>query len=883
MALTPGTRLGVYDITAQIGEGGMGQVYRATDTTLGRQVAIKILPDAFASDPERLARFEREAKTLASLNHPNIAAIYGLEKSGGLRALVMELVEGDDLSQRIARGAIPIDEALLIAKQIADALEAAHEQGIVHRDLKPANIKVRPDGAVKVLDFGLAKAIEAATADSSTSPTASGLATQAGIILGTAAYMSPEQAKGKSVDRRTDTWAFGCVLYEMLTGTMTFKGDTISDTLAAVIRGEPDWTVLPQNTPLQIRDLLRRCLTKDPKGRMQAIGDARIAIEETLARGVEDTEAAPAPVRPTGWLRVLPWAIAVAGVCAAMLFLALRPAPRVLPLRKFQRNVENLQAGMYGVGGPAISADGKRVAYQSGNRIFVWEFDQLEVHPVFEIEGTGQTSTPLIWSPDSTSLAFRNRDKLLRVPAAGGQPVQLCKLPFNLLQSGAWSPAGKIYLAAHFGDIYELSDGGGDARPLGLFHPSTEVDFHGLSMLPDGHLMYMVHTVGAGTRVDVLLDGKPKTMFSSSELSSALPAYAPDGYLIIEHEGKGIWAHPFSLAKVELTGEPFLIVARGTAPTVSSDGTLFYILPAPDELRQAVWVSRNGEILSSVGKPELGLQNPALSPDGKKLAVAAVDEDGNEFIAIGDLARGSRVQLTSSAQTEYSAPGWMPDGRVVFSYFTNISSTIALRAADGTGTTQNLFPGAWPNLSPRGNYLQFTAFTGDGTVNYLALERGRLPPDPLKPRIFLDDPGSKIDLHISPDETLAAYVTRNAKQMGVCISRFPSGEGRWEVTAVGESPIWNPRGGEVFFTSKGSMMSVDVVAKPSLTLSAPKKLFDLEKAALQAAPLSGRSLFGVSPDGQRFLMIQRVGKHDTSRAMVVVQDWHAEFANRNRH
>jgi hypothetical protein len=233
----------------------------------------------------------------------------------------MELVEGDDLSQRIARGAIPIDEALLIAKQIADALEAAHEQSIVHRDLKPANIKVRPDGAVKVLDFGLAKAIEAATADSSTSPTACGVATQAGIILGTAAYMSPEQAKGKSVDRRTDTWAFGCVLYEMLTGKMTFKGDTISDTLAAVIRGEPDWTVLPQNTPLQIRDLLRRCLTKDPKGRMQAIGDARIAIEETLARGVEDTEAASAPVLPAGWLRVLPWSVAVAGVCAAMLLL----------------------------------------------------------------------------------------------------------------------------------------------------------------------------------------------------------------------------------------------------------------------------------------------------------------------------------------------------------------------------------------------------------------------------------------------------------------------------------------------------------------------------------------------------------------------------------
>jgi hypothetical protein len=408
-------------------------------------------------------------------------------------------------------------------------------------------------------------------------------------------------------------------------------------------------------------------------------------------------------------------------------------------------------------------------------------------------------------------------------------------------------------------------------------------------MLPDGHLMYMVHSVAPGTKVDVLVDGKPKTIFSSTEMAAALPAYSPDGYLLLDHDDHGIWAHPFSLSKLELTGEPFLIVAKGGLPSVSSDGTLIYMLPEPDERAQVVWVGRDGKVLSTVGEPQLGLQDPALSLDGKKLAVAADDDDGKASVWVNDLARGIRAPITSSAQPVFDiTPAWMPDSRILFSYSTNVYPTVALRAADGTGTTQDLFPGTWPHISPRGNFLEFTVFTRDGQskLGYLPLDHGKLPPDPLKPVVFLDDSSDKMDLRVSPDEQLAAYVLFSPKERDLFITRFPVGEGRWQVTNAGESPMWNPRGGELFFTSKGSVMSVEVSAKvgakPSLTLGAPKKLFDLDKAALQASPLSDRALFDVSPDGQRFLMVQLAGKPDTSRTMVVVQNWLAEFANKNR-
>ena len=487
LALTPGTRLGVYDIAAPIGEGGMGQVYRATDTTLGRQVAIKILPDAFAQDPERLGRFEREAKTLASLNHPHIAAIYGFEKSAGMHALVMELVEGQDLSQRIAGSAIPIEEALPIARQIAEALEAAHEQGIVHRDLKPANIKLRADGTVKVLDFGLARpATTGGTgADALNSPTFTSPAalTMGGMILGTAAYMAPEQARGKTVDKRADIWAFGLVLYEMLAGRTAFAGDTISDVLAAVLTREPDWTALPATTPASIERLLARCLEKDPKRRLRDIGDARLEIEETIARGSGDGRAgesleSAAPVAAASRLQQLAWT--AAGVAlAAIAIVGLAVSAR--PLRLSIVHTEGSE-----VGAPAISPDGRRVAYRARRSdgmplLWVRDLASSEAQP---LAGTEDASLPF-WSPDSSDLGFFSGVSLKRVSAVGG-PVRILVDYMGTYPGagGTWSSDGTIVFSGQF-DLFRVPANGG-AVSIVTKAPTQDWSYYWPTFLPDG-------------------------------------------------------------------------------------------------------------------------------------------------------------------------------------------------------------------------------------------------------------------------------------------------------------------------------------------------------------------------------------------------------------
>ncbi len=437
MALATGSRLGPYEILAGIGAGGMGEVYRARDAKLGRDVALKVLPEAFARDAERMARFQREAKVLASLNHPNIASIYGLEDSGATHALVMELVEGPTLADRIRSGPIPIDEALRIAKQICEAFEYAHERGIVHRDLKPANIKVTNDDAVKVLDFGLAKALageaaaaesahvssllrrmenllegEAAPTDIANSPTMSQMATQAGVLLGTAAYMSPEQAKGKPVDRRADIWAFGCVLYEMLTGKMAFRGESVTDTLAAVIRAEPDWSRLPTATPVRVRVLLQRCLQKDLKQRLRDIGDARISLEEVLTSVLDPSLAGPAGIPAPLWRRALPWTVAAALAIALAIvtWAPWRNATTPAPAEPVRFEISLPQGVVQAMGGHfAVSPDGREVAFFAadavGNvRLWIRSLDSLQTRPLPGSETT--VGPPFFWSPDSRFIAF---------------------------------------------------------------------------------------------------------------------------------------------------------------------------------------------------------------------------------------------------------------------------------------------------------------------------------------------------------------------------------------------------------------------------------------------------------------------------------------------
>jgi eukaryotic-like serine/threonine-protein kinase len=509
MTLTAGTKLGSYEITGAIGAGGMGEVYRARDTKLGRDVAIKVLPDAFARDGERMARFQREAKVLASLDHPNIASIYGLEDSSGTRALVMQLVEGPTLADRIRQGPIPIDEALRIAKQICDALEYAHERGIVHRDLNPANVKVTADDAVKVLDFGLAKALESepAALDISTSPTLSRLATMQGVLLGTAAYMSPEQAKAKPVDRRADIWAFGCVHYGMLTGKMAFSGETVTDTLAAVVMKDPDWSRLPAATPIRVRVLLQRCLQKDPRQRLQAIGDARISIEEVL-EGEPEPRMTSHSAMPL-WHRALPWALfavtAISLIAFAFVHFREQTAVPAAPLQRY----EILAAAPTPSEISVLSPDGTRLLLSGfdGNRLWLRRMDSLDAHP---IEGTDGALGIPFWSPDSRFIAFSTlQGKLKKIDTEGGPAQVLCDSGRDVF-SGFWTPDGKIV----FGDpsrqpgLWEVPATGGVPSPLPGVEHAGDTFRYGPVLLPDGkHFLY---SSGGPATADVYLGSLDK-------------------------------------------------------------------------------------------------------------------------------------------------------------------------------------------------------------------------------------------------------------------------------------------------------------------------------------------------------------------------------------
>ncbi|HWI20658.1 MAG TPA: protein kinase, partial [Vicinamibacterales bacterium] len=599
MSLAPGSRIGVYDITAPLGEGGMGQVWRATDTTLGRQVAIKILPDAFAADPERLARFEREAKTLASLNHPHIAAIYGFEKSSGIHALVMELVEGEDLSQRISRGAIPIDEALPIAKQIAEALEAAHEQGIIHRDLKPANIKVRSDGTVKVLDFGLAKAVEPPAASGVTamnSPTLSVHATQAGIILGTAAYMSPEQAKGRHVDKRADIWAFGAVLFEMLTGTRAFPGEDLTDTLAAVVRAEPDWTRLPAGLSPAVVVYLKRCLTKDPKQRPQAIGDVRLALE-----GAFETPASPATHTTTSSSRGrLPWMVATAAAALGMIALAL---PAVRHLRETPSDAPEMRVDIVtpDTDTPlqfALSPDGRSIVFvASGDglqRLWLRPLDQTEARP---LPGTEGASYPF-WSPDSRSIAFFATNALLRLDLAAGTPNRVAPLT-GISNGGSWGQDGTILFSRQLaGPLLRVAAAGGDPVPVTALDPPRQSTHRHPQFLPDGrHFLFQAdgEPEARGIYLGSLEGGVPKRLTASDSGGAFLP---PDRVVFVQ--GGTLLARRLDLAAGLLTGEAFTLVGRVGVDSfgrggfaVSDSGAVAY--RGADRAQQLTWIDRTGK------------------------------------------------------------------------------------------------------------------------------------------------------------------------------------------------------------------------------------------------------------------------------------------------
>jgi serine/threonine-protein kinase len=858
----------------------MGQVYRATDTTLSRQVAIKILPDAFAADPERMARFEREAKTLASLNHPNIAAIYGFEKSGGAYALVMELVEGDDLSQRIAKGAIPLDEALPIAKQIANALEAAHEQGIIHRDLKPANIKVRSDGTVKVLDFGLAKAIELTAGSSpslSMSPTITTPAmTQAGVILGTAAYMSPEQARGKTVDKRADIWAFGCVVYEMLTGQRAFKGEEISDVLAAVLRQDLDWSVL-RAAPARLRRLLVRCLDRDPRTRLRDIGEARVEIDTTLA-GVSDDEAAPqttgtAAQSAPASTSTLPWAVAaalvvVAAVMAFGWWRSARPVEQALrPLVRLDVDLgPDVSLGSVAGANGIISPDGTRMVYVSQNRLFTRRLDQPNATELARTQGAFAP----FFSPDGQWVVFFAGSKLQKISVDGGSAIILCDAPLG--RGGSWGEDGNIIAAlSATAGLSRIPSAGGPPTPVTDLQ-NGELTHRWPQILPRGKaVLFTAHTATNGfDRANIEVMSLPDHSRKILVRGGTYSRYLPSGHLVYVNRGT-LFAVPFDADRLEVHGTPAPVLDQigynaqlGSAQLdFSQTGTLIYRSGgAGGGLLTVAWLDRAGNVHPLLAKPGAYV-NPSLSPDGQRLAVNVVEGSGTD-IWVYDWQRDTMTRLTFTGTADGAV--WSPDGRYIA--FLALGEGLSVIRSDGSGKPQpliqsknRLLPQSFAPDGKRLVFFETPSGTGDG-LWAVPLESDNAGLRAGKPEVFLQTQGSA--LSFSSDGRWMAYVSNESGTDQVYVRAFPDKGGKWQISNSGGTwPMWSRNGRELFFETLNNHIMVAAYAVKGDSFAADKPQLWSEK---QLGTSGGRKNVDLAPDGKRIATLMLVEAEEGQRA-----------------
>jgi Tol biopolymer transport system component len=879
MLLVSGTRFGPYQIVSALGAGGMGEVYRAHDTKLDRDVAIKILPDAFIADPERVARFQREARTLGSLNHPNIAHIYGLDESGGVSALVMELVDGEDLSERIARGAIPIDEALPIARQIGEALEAAHEQGIIHRDLKPANIKVRPDGTLKVLDFGLAKAIEPAIGSSphvSQSPTITtpAMMTGVGVILGTAAYMSPEQARGKTVDKRSDIWAFGCVLYEMLTGRRAFDGEDVSDTLAAVLRGEPDWARLPPQIPPPIRALAQRCLAKDQRQRIADASTIRFAIDEAA------TMAAPAPTNaPTWWRRQWVWRAAAVSLfigVAALLTGALVFAPRPDPVRKevytftvpppadavFARP----GGGGNGVAVPmALSPDGRWLVFTAGER---GEPPSLWVRPLDSatarrLPGTANAAMPF-WSPDSQFIGFFTPGELRRIDVSGGPAQTVCPLPVGnsgLPLGGAWNEAGTILFAPPAGGLLRVHESGGAATPVSA--GGTDDNARWPTFLPDGnHFLYLLRSregQGRGVFVGALNSSEQTHLFDTDRRVQFVP---PNRLLFVRQAV--LMSQMFDPETRRLSGQAIPVVQEvaysgvGYAAFSASNAGLLTWAPPGRPLRSMVWLDSAGAYRGSIATPGEFEAFDLSGDESKVVFFRRVDPtDGRTTVGVLDLVRGTESRIGFGGSPKLS-----PDGRTVAFTLDSSGPSQGLNTmpVSGDGSTVNLVGGvtAWPtDWSRDGRFILFFRNGDAGTQFDIWVYDLREK----RTRALLQTPANEAQARFSPNQRLIAYVSDDTGRINVFLRPFDGPGDRVPVSSGGgQQPMWSVDGKRLFYLStEGVLMSVDVRQEgPAVTVGVPRRLFEFRIPPLtsSASTTVFRHDYAVAGNGERFLVSQ---------------------------
>jgi len=875
MPLAPSARWGPYEILSSIGSGGMGEVYRARDTTLGRDVAIKVLPDAFAHDAERMARFEREAQVLASLNHPHIASIYGLEESGDVRALAMELVDGPTLADRIAQGLLPLDEALDIARQIAEGVEYAHEKGVIHRDLKPANIKLTADGTVKLLDFGLAKAVDepGPQGNPSVSPTLTMQSTRLGVILGTAAYMSPEQASGKPVDRRSDIWSFGVVLWEILSGSRLFDGETVSHTLADVLRGEIDVNKLPAGTPAVILELVGRCLDRDMKTRLRDIGEARIAIQKYRA---DPSEAARLSERAvTGHERGerLAWIAACGLLLATLAFIYYRPEAKELRIVKLSV-LPPEKAAFFGP--PAVSPDGRHVTFAAtaGEKTQLWvrDLDSLAARP---LPGTEGALNPF-WSPDNRFIAFFAGGKLKKVEVVGGPAQTLCDASAG--RGGAWSRTGVIVFTPGILDsLYRVPAAGGNATPLIALDQSLGEDSLRCPwFLPDGH-----HFLYTARNSDVEKSAIYAGDLGSKEKRRILNAnsnavYAPPGFVVFLRE-RTLMAQPFDAGSAQTTGDPFPIVekidfisAYGGFFSVSQNGVLAYLSSSAGSNVQLNWFDRGGKPLSAVGAPG-NLFSTSISPDGSTVAVARSDPQmSTGDIWLHDLTRGATSRFTFGPKTS-GYPVWSPDGsRIVFGSTRDGTFRLYVKPTGGAGKEELLsnLHGVPSDWSRDGRFIVFNQFGTKGYDIWVLPISGDRPLVPGKPFPFLQTEFSESGAKLSPDSKWVAYTSNESGQNEVYVQTFPSPGGKSQIsTGGGNRPVWRRDGRELFYiAADGKLMAVEVKLGSKLEAGAPKPLFDTRL---------GNGPFDISPDGRRFLLANP--SEDAGRTpMTVVVNWTGE-------
>jgi Tol biopolymer transport system component/predicted Ser/Thr protein kinase len=878
--MLPSASIGHYRITSKLGEGGMGAVYRAIDTKLNREVAIKVLPPEFAQDQDRMQRFEREAQILATLNHANVAAIYSVEQG----AIVMEMIDGEEL-----KGPVPIETALEYARQIAAGLEAAHDKGVIHRDLKPANIKVSKDGMIKLLDFGLAKS----TGESSSpkvsptqSPTLSIASTQAGVILGTAAYMAPEQARGKPADKRSDIWAFGVVLFELLTGRGLYAGETVTDILAAVVLKEPDYSLLPPETPPRIRRLLRYCLSKDPKLRLRDIGDARLILDET-------EPAVPSAPILHAKRRWLPWTIAAAaltlGAAVGAVWMTLRsPKPPAMTLVRFpfvypEGTTESLSPAATQV---VPSPDGRFVAFVAAvgtaTNLWVRPMDSPVAHRLEKTEGANFP----FWSPDGRFLAYFADGKLKKIPAIGGTPLTLADAPISEVSripgdGGTWNAQDVILYSTSGGPLRRTSAAGVPGTPATVLDKAAREHKHSSpQFLPDGkHVLYLasssipeksgiyVQELGSSQRVLVMR-------------SQTRAVWAPPGYLLFTREST-LYAQHLDPNTFQLTGDPEPLAEEVTANNangrsafaVSSNGVLVYRARTFTSPRSKLtWVNRQGVVLSTIGNPA-PYQSVRLSPDEKRAVVALALDQGQWINAIVDLATGVITPAAASVTVTRALGPWSPDSKRVILHTATPEKILEFTVDSGQSREIQ---------GPEG--LTATDWTPDGRLLLYADRADRfgvLPVDGGPPRVLKEAFPGQLTLRqlrafgLSPDGKFVAFVSAESGRSQIVVASFPSFSEVRQVSADGgTAPLWSKDGRELLFRSDTHLMSVEIRTTGGIQAGVPHALFPLQAAFT-------RSVYSPSSDGKRFLIVDSTtSSKDAGMDTIVVLNWTAELKQR---